>query len=151
MMSRMAPRFDDAALQQLATLIIRRRTELKLNKVDVARAAGMQVNTYSKVEDAEPVRATTYTRIEPILGWASGSCLDILGGATQATLTEGSVGRATISPITPEDLVADVGAIVQDAAVSISDTLTAAEIRELKQRVVDEVRKRWEKRGIDHN
>jgi hypothetical protein len=151
MMWAMAPRFDDAALQRLAALVIRRRTELKLNKVDVARAAGMQVNTYSKVEDAKPARSTTYTRIEPVLGWASGSCLDILGGARQATLAEGSVERAVVSPVRPEDLAEDVGAAVQDAAVAIGDTLTAAEIRELKQRVVNEVLERWEKRGIDRN
>ncbi|WP_055693736.1 hypothetical protein [Streptomyces prasinopilosus] len=120
-----------------------------MHKVDVARAAGMQVNTYSKVEEAESVRSTTYTRIEPILGWASGSCFDILAGATQATLLEGAVEQAAVSPVCPEDLAEDVGAVVQDAAVAISDTLTAAEIRELKRRVVSEVLERWEKRGID--
>jgi transcriptional regulator with XRE-family HTH domain len=147
----MAPRFDDTALERLAALVTRRRSERRLHKVDVARAAGIEVNTYSKIEDAKPVRATTYTKIEPILGWANGSCLDILGGATQATLLEESVDRAAVSPVTAEDLAEDVGAVVQDAAVSISDTLTAAEIRELKRRVVSEVLERWEKRGIDHN
>jgi transcriptional regulator with XRE-family HTH domain len=147
----MAPRFDDTALERLAALVTRRRSERRLHKVDVARAAGIEVNTYSKIEDAKPVRATTYTKIEPILDWATGSCLDILGGATQATLLEESVEQAAISPVTPEDLAEDVGAVVQDAAVSISDTLTAAEIRELKRRVVSDVLERWEKRGIDRN
>ncbi|MET9149976.1 hypothetical protein ABZX82_01655 [Streptomyces griseoflavus] len=147
----MAPRHDEAALQRLATLITRRRSELKMHKVDVARAAGMQVNTYSKVEDAEPVRSTTYTRIEAALGWASGSCLDILAGATEATLVEPSAERAVHSPVRPEDLAEDVGAAVQDAAIAIGEHLTAPEIRAMKQRVVDEVLKRWEKRGIDRN
>jgi transcriptional regulator with XRE-family HTH domain len=147
----MAPRFDDTALERLAALVTRRRSERRLHKVDVARAAGIEVNTYSKVEDGQSVRATTYAKIEPVLGWASGSCLDILRGATQATLLEESVERAAISPITPADLAEDVGAVVQDAAVSISDTLTAAEIRELKRRVVSDVLERWEKRGIDRN
>lgn len=146
----MTPRHDKRALQRLGTVVIRRRTELKLNKVDVARAAGMQVNTYSKVEEGIPVRPTTYSRIEPILGWGSGSCLDVLGGGAP-TLTEPSVENAVISPVRPEDLAAEVGAAVQDAALSVSDTLTAAEIRELKRRVVSEVMQRLEKHGIDRN
>jgi transcriptional regulator with XRE-family HTH domain len=143
----MAPPQDKAALQRLAALVIRRRSELNLHKADVARAAGMQVNTYSKVEEGDPVRSTTYTRIEPVLGWASGSCLDILAGAAQATLIESTAEKTAVSQVRLEDLAADVGAVVQDAAVSVSDTLTAAEIRELKQRVVDEVLELWEKRG----
>lgn len=145
----MAPRHDDAALQRLATLVTKRRSELKLNKVDVARTAGIEVNTYSKVEEGKSVRSTTYTKIEPVLGWAYGSCMDILKGAAQATLVEESTEGAAVSPVRPEDLAADVGVAVQDAAVAIGDTLTAAEIRELKRRVVAEVLEHWKKRGID--
>ncbi|MBL3664437.1 hypothetical protein JL475_00055 [Streptomyces sp. M2CJ-2] len=145
----MAARHDNAALQRLANLVIRRRSTLKLHKVDVARAAGIEVNTYSKVEEGKPVRSTTYTKIEPILGWAGGSCLDILSGATDATLTEGTSGPAVISPIRAEDLASDVGNAVQDAAVAVSDSMTAAEIRELKRRVVDELLERWGQRGAD--
>ncbi|MGW1160436.1 hypothetical protein ACWD48_19890 [Streptomyces sp. NPDC002519] len=147
----MAPPQDEPALQRLADLVIKRRSELGMNKVDVARAARMQVNTYSKVEEGKPARSTTYARIEPILGWATGSCMDILGGATAATLIEGMPSGATISPVRAEDLAADVGDVVQDAAIAISDHLTAAEIRALKQRVVAEVLTRWEKRGLDRD
>ncbi|MFE2047906.1 hypothetical protein ACFXAS_05325 [Streptomyces sp. NPDC059459] len=147
----MAPRHDEDALQRLAGLIIKRRSELRLHKVDVARQAQLQVNTYSKVEDGLPVRTTTYTKIEPILGWAAGSCIDILGGAAAATLVEAAPGAAVFSPVRAEDLAEDVGDVVQDAAVAISDTMTAAEIRELKRQVVSKVLERWEKRGIDRN
>lgn len=151
MMWPMAPRHDEDALQRLASLIIKRRSELKLHKVDVARRAGLQVNTYSKVEDGLPVRETTYTKIEPVLEWAAGSCLDILSGATAATLVEPATPAAVFSPVRAEDLAEDVGDVVQDAAVAISDTMTAAEIRELKRQVVEKVLERWEKRGIDRD
>lgn len=147
----MAPPQDVSALKRLADLVIKRRSELGMHKVDVARAAKMQVNTYSKVEDGQPARSTTYARIEPILGWATGSCMDILSGAAAPTLIEGTPSGAVISPVRAEDLAQDVGKIVQDAAIAISDSLTSAEIRALKQRVVDELLAHWEKRGLDHD
>src|SRR5690606_6420581 len=141
----------DAERRRHANLVIRRRSTLKLHKVDVARAAGIEVNTYSKIEEGKPVRATTYTKIEPVLGWAAGSCLDILSGATAATLSAESPGPAVVSPVHAEDLAADGGEALQNAAVAVGDTMTAAQIRALKQRAVDEVLALWEKRGIDRN
>ena len=110
-----------------------------MNKIDVARAAQLQINTYSKVEDGKPVRVTTYARIEPILGWAQGSCSDILDGATAATVVEKRPGGAVVSDVQAGDLATDIANAVQNAAVSVSDSLTAAEIREMKQRVLDEL------------
>lgn len=135
----MAPPQGERALQRLATLVTRRRADLGMNKIDVARAAQLQINTYSKVEDGKPVRVTTYARIEPILGWAQGSCSDILDGASTATLIEKRQDGAVVSDIQPGDLAADIANAVQNAAVSVSDSLTAAEIREMKRRVVDEL------------
>lgn len=151
MMCVMAPPYDEGALQRLATLVTQRRADLKMSKIDVARAAEIQINTYSKVEDGKPVRAVTYGKIEAVLQWAGGSCLDILRGATAATLIEDTPSGAVISPVRAEDLAEDVGNAVQDAAIAVSDDLTAAQIRLLKQQVVDEVLTRWEKRGIDRN
>ena len=135
----MAPPQDERALQRLATLVTRRRADLGMNKIDVARAAQLQINTYSKVEDGKPVRVTTYARIEPILGWAQGSCSDILDGATAATVVEKRPGGAVVSDVQAGDLATDIANAVQNAAVSVSDSLTAAEIREMKQRVLDEL------------
>lgn len=135
----MAPPQDERALQRLATLVTRRRADLGMNKIDVARAAQLQINTYSKVEDGKPVRVTTYARIEPILGWAQGSCSDILAGATAATIIEKRPGGAVVSDVQAGDLATDIANAVQNAAVSVSDSLTAAEIREMKQRVLDEL------------
>lgn len=139
MMWAMAPPQDETALQRLAALVTRRRADLGMNKIDVARAAQVQINTYSKVEDGKPVRLTTYGKIEPILGWAKGSCSDILDGATAATVTEKRQAGVVVSDIQAGDLAADIANAVQNAAVSVSDSLTAAEIREMKRRVVEEL------------
>jgi transcriptional regulator with XRE-family HTH domain len=151
MMWAMAPPYDESALQRLATLVIQRRSSLGMNKIDVARAAQIQINTYSKVEEGKSVRPVTYGKIEPVIGWARGSCLDILRGAAGATLVEARPGGTAISPVREGDLAADVAAAVQDAAVSVSDTLTAAEIRELKRRVVEELEKRGRITGFDRD
>lgn len=129
---------------------MKRRVDLGFNKIDVARAAKVQINTYSKIEDAKPVRPTTYGKVEAVLGWAPGTCSDILDGASAATLVEHD-GPGTISPVQADDLVKDVGDAVQNAAIAISDDLSAAQIRALKQQVVEEVMQRWKERGIDRN
>lgn len=149
MMCVMAPPFDESALQRLATLVIQRRSSLGMNKIDVARAAQIQINTYSKVEEGKSVRPVTYGKIEPVIGWARSSCLEILRGAAGPTVVEPGPAGTVHSPVQPGDLADDVAAAVQDAAVSVSDTLTAAEIRELKRRVVEELMKRGRISGTD--
>jgi transcriptional regulator with XRE-family HTH domain len=151
MMWVMAPPYDESALQRLATLVIQRRSSLGMNKIDVARAAQIQINTYSKVEEGKSVRPVTYGKIEPVIGWARGSCLEILRGAAGATLVERGPAGIAVSPVREGDLAADVAAAVQEAAVSVSDTLTSAEIRELKRRVVEELEKRGRITGFDQN
>lgn len=151
MMCVMAPPYDESALQRLATLVINRRSSLGMNKIDVARAAQIQINTYSKVEEGKSVRPVTYGKIEPVINWAKGSCLDILRGAAGPTVIEPGPAGTVFSPIQSGDLADDVAAAVQDAVVAVSDTLTAAEIRELKRRVVEELVKRGRISGIDRD
>ncbi|WP_309049023.1 hypothetical protein [Streptomyces sp.] len=146
----MPPPYDAAALQRLATAVIQRRVDLGHNKIDVARAAELQINTYSKIEDAKPVRLTTYGKVEAVLGWAPGSCIHILDGAAAATLIERDEA-GTISPVRAEDLAKDVGDAVQNAAIAVGDDLSAAQIRALKQRAVEEVMQRWKERGIEQD
>lgn len=144
----MAPPSNESALQRLATLVIQRRSSLGMNKIDVARAAQIQINTYSKVEEGKSVRAVTYGKIEPVIGWARGSCLDVLGGDDPTVVEPGPAGAA-VSPVRSGDLADDVAAAVQEAAISVSDSLTSAEIRELKRRVVEELVKRGRLTGND--
>lgn len=129
-------------LQRLAALITKRRLELGMDKIDVARAAGLTITTYSKIEKGESVRDTSYGKLEGAIGWAPRSCLDILGGAAQPTLITGHAGAAATSPVADYDLADDIGDAVQDAAIHISDSLTAPEIRHLKAQVVQLLRDR---------
>ncbi|MFT2014651.1 hypothetical protein ACMA1D_02200 [Streptomyces sp. 796.1] len=128
---------DEAALQRLAGHVTQRRVALRLHKSDAAKAAGITINTYNQVEAGRPVRALTYGSIEPMLHWAPGSCLAILKGGSPTLVEPGGTG-AVISPVDSGDLESDIAQAVQNAAISVSDSLTASEIRELKRRAVEE-------------
>ena len=138
----MTGRRDAVALTRLATLVTKRRLELGMDKVEVARAADLTITTYGKIERGESVRDTTYGKLEPVLGWAPRSCLDILGGLETPALITERIGPAATSPVLSGDLVGDVEDAVQDAAIHVSDNLTGAEIRRLKALVVENLRQR---------
>ncbi|RLU79273.1 hypothetical protein CTZ27_37150 [Streptomyces griseocarneus] len=141
MMSRMTISPDAPALDQLAAHITQRRLQLGLNKIDVARAAKLTITTYSRLEDGKSVRDATYGKVEPVLGWAPGSCRAALDGAPPTVVEPLGPPGAYFSPVAPGDLARDVEQAVQDAAVAVTE-MSAAEIRALKQRVVDELRRR---------
>lgn len=140
MMTAMAKRPDPTALQRLADQVKARRAELLMSKIDVVRQAGLTPITYSKIETGESVRDVTYAKVEPVLGWAQGSCQAILGGTQPTCLEPSPRAGAYYSPITPGDLEGAVEQAVQDAAVAVTN-LPASQIRALKQRVVDELRR----------
>ncbi|MEU4967847.1 hypothetical protein [Streptomyces smyrnaeus] len=125
--------------QRLAEQVKLRRTQLGKTKVDVARDADLNINTYNQVEAGQSVRDSTYGKIEPALGWAAGSCQEILRGGSP-TLVEAGPSGAVFSPVAQEDLQGAVERAVQDAVVATTD-LTASEIRKLKQRVLEELQR----------
>ena len=142
MMWPMTARKDAVALKRLADLVTQRRLELGMDKIDVARSADLTITTYSKIERGESVRDTSYGKLESVLGWAPGSCLDVLAGAERPALVTDHVGPAVSSPVLGEDLAADIGSIVQDAAIFVSDNLTSPEVRKLKSEVIERLRAR---------
>lgn len=142
MMSPMTARKDHDALARLATLVAQRRLAMGLDKIDVARASDLTITTYGKIEKGLSVRDSSYGKLEPVLGWAPGSCLDVLRGADSPALITGHIGPAATSPVLDEDLAEDVASAVQDAAIHVSDTLSSSEIRKLKAEVVDLLRAR---------
>lgn len=137
----MPPPTDDTALHRLADHIRRRRVDLGMNKIDVAKAADITINTYMKLEDGRAVRDLTYGKVEGVLQWASGSCRQVLRGG-DPTIADRLTDGAVASPVTSDDLEGDIGRAVTDAAIAISDGMSAADIRELKQRVIEELRRR---------
>lgn len=137
----MPPPTDDTALHRLADHIRRRRVELGMNKIDVAKAADITINTYMKLEDAKPVRDLTYGKVETVLQWASGSCQEVLRGG-DPTVAERMTDSVVTSPVTNDDLEGDVGQAVTNAAIAVADGMSAADIRKLKQHVIDDLRRR---------
>lgn len=116
-----------------------------MKQADVAAKAVVTVKTYGRIESGEPVRDTTYGKVDPVLDWASGSCLDVLNGGNPTPIEKSSMPGVVFSPISEGDLVVEQGALeqaVQDAAVAVGGQLTADGINELKRRVVELVRSR---------
>ncbi|MCX4596186.1 hypothetical protein OG819_42995 [Streptomyces sp. NBC_01549] len=131
-------------LERLAHLVRGRRLELKLGIEPAARLAGMSKDTWKKVEAArEDVRATSYTGIERALQWASGSCLRVLEGGEPVISETSPAGTGSgIAVIPKEDLKRQVGDAVNSAAIGFKGDLTADQILDLNQRVLEELRKR---------
>jgi transcriptional regulator with XRE-family HTH domain len=147
----MAAPQDRTALQRLARLVAERRTQLGMHKIDVARAAQTTITTYRKIESGEPVRDVTYSKIEPVLSWAPGTCRDILDGAG-ATATERSPANGYVySPVTADDLQGDFEDSVQEAVIAVADSLTSVEIRKIKQQAVEAFRRRGRLPAPDDN
>lgn len=124
--------------------------ELGLNKIDVARAAGITITTYGNIEAGRSVRDTTYGKVEPALGWATGTCLDVLHGEAPTIAEVPPSGGGVISPVTDEDFPEAMGQIVQDAAIATTD-LPAPEIRKLKQRVLEMLQQHGKLPPTDRN
>ncbi|MFJ5588404.1 helix-turn-helix domain-containing protein [Streptomyces noursei] len=131
---------DENALQSLADVVRRRRLELDLNKIDVAKSAKITIKTYMKIEDGQPLRDVTYGKIEKALGWAPGSTQEVLRGR-RPTVVEHLADGVVVSPVGEEELEADVAQAVTNAAIAVADTLSASDIRKLKQAVIEELRR----------
>ncbi|WP_030670576.1 hypothetical protein [Streptomyces rimosus] len=129
---------DRATCQRLARLVRERRVELRITKIEAARAAETTVTTYAKVEAGEAVRDVTYSKVDHALGWASGSCRDILNGGEPTLASAAPKWEGSVQGLDEQDL----GRVITHAVVTVSDTLTAAEIREITRRVVDDLKRR---------
>lgn len=82
----------------LADRVKARRGTRRLSKDRAAELAGMSPVTWTRVEDALPVRVLTYSGIENVLGWA--------GGSIKAYLDSGDVA---LLPVDDPEAAADAG------------------------------------------
>lgn len=126
----------DERRSRLGALMKQRRLELDLSKRSVSDKAGVSINTYGRIEDGHPVRDISYSKIESVLGWPPGSAQEILAGSHESV---DGVGGGVVAATIPEDALTDS---VQRAFVAVTDDLTAAQIRELSDRVVEDLKKR---------
>jgi DNA-binding XRE family transcriptional regulator len=129
---------DPSTLEQLAAHAAKRRAALGMTKAAVAAAVGVSINTYHRLETGGQIRDVTYAKVETVLGWAPGSCRDILNGAPGPVLVEHAVDGVAYAKVPAEDL----RQAVTNAVVAVADNLTAAEIREVSRRTMEELKRR---------
>ncbi|MFE6891990.1 hypothetical protein [Streptomyces sp. NPDC057694] len=135
--------FIAADLERLAKLVRERRVELQLGIEPAAKLAGISKDTWRRVEDARLVRATTYSAMDRTLDWAVGSCERITVGEDPIPSTAASDDSGSrIHRIPKGDLERSVGDAVASAAMATKGSLTASEILELNERVLQELRDR---------
>jgi hypothetical protein len=131
-------------LGRLAKAVKPRRLELFQSRVAAAQAAGVSKDTWKRVEEGEPVRDVSYAKVDAALGWATGTCIHIAEGGEPVQVSYHSTADGTyMTTRIPDSLVPeDVRDIIKDSAMATTPNLTVREIRELQDRVVEELRKR---------
>lgn len=91
-------------LDRLAKLVRAHRHERFPSRDAAADAAGISRNTWKKVEEGQPVRESTYVKIEKVLDWASGSWERVAAGHEPVLAAEGGGGSAaTPAPFDEEE------------------------------------------------
>lgn len=70
----------DAGRAWLGEKVVEHRRKLRLSKEEAARRAGVNVKTWTSVEDGKAVRDVTYAGVEDALEWQRGSVADVLDG-----------------------------------------------------------------------
>ena len=130
---------DTSRLEYLAEIVRERRMELGLSITAVAEVAGLSKDTFKKVEAAQPIRESSYAKIDEALQFARGSCRGILDGAAGAAINGFAGARIHTLTVAPETAARDA---IASAAIATTGNLTAAEIRALSDRILEELRDR---------
>jgi hypothetical protein len=128
-------------LERLATLVQKRRTELRLGIEPAAKLGGISKDTWKRVEAGQNVWDRSYAGIDTALQWAAGSCLIVLAGGEPIT-SEPVADNVKITDVPKAELERIVGDAVQHAAIATKGSMTGEEILELNRRVLEELRER---------
>lgn len=134
-------------LPRLAKAVTKRRTELKLGVETAAKAANMSKDTWYKVEGSpsrpvQPVRDTTYARVDEVLLWATGSCVAIAEGGQPVPIEHAEAsGSVIFADLSKEQLGEEVQIALNEAAIATTN-LPAEEIRKLSQRALEALKRR---------
>ncbi|MYR28652.1 MULTISPECIES: hypothetical protein [unclassified Streptomyces] len=134
---------DDAHLKRLADRVKDRRLALNLARKRAAQMAGMSKDTWYRIEDASPVRDMSYAKIDEPLQWAPGSARSVLEGREPIPVTpvEGAA-PAQVAEVPSADLDERAREAIQLGLLATSSPLTADEIRDLSDRVLQQLRER---------
>lgn len=130
-------------LERLATLVHKRRTELRLGVEPAAKAGGISKDTWKRVEAGQRVWDRSFAGIETALLWEPGSCRRILDGLDPVNAgTDPATAEPAVTQIPKDELKRLVGDAVQSAAIATKGSMTGDEILELNERVLEELRNR---------
>lgn len=136
--------FSDEARRRLADVARRRRTELGLALNDAnAKAAGTSKGTWQRIERGQVIRDTNYKKIDRLLQWAPGSCLDVLDGGEPTPvqdMTDPTASDVQKSPISQEVIEGKALDTVQLALLATAKGMSAENIRESSERVLRDLR-----------
>jgi hypothetical protein len=128
-------------LERLATLVQKRRTELRLGIEPAAKLGGISKDTWKRVEAGQKVWDRSYAGIDTALRWDAGSCLIVLAGGEPVT-GEPTADDVKITEVPKAELERLVGDAVQSAVIATKGSMTGEEILELNRRVLEELRER---------
>lgn len=134
----------DLDLSRLAALARQRRADLGLPLNDaIAKAAEVSKGTVQRVEKAMPIRETNYVKIDRMLDWAPGSCMAILRGGNPVTVEESNDSPGVQKSSAPQDVIdREARETVQLALIATAKGTTAEEIRDMSERIVQDLRER---------
>ena len=129
--------------ERLAKLAKSRRAELgvALND-DNAKAAGTSKGTWQRVEKALPIRDTNYVKIDGLLRWAPGSCMNVLTGGDPVPVGDfkdpaaSGVQKSTLPRDAAVDRARDT---IRLALIATAKGTSAEEIREMSERAVQDL------------
>jgi len=130
--------------ERLAVLARKRRAELGLALNDTnAKAGQISKMTWQRVEKGLLIRDTNYVKIDGLLQWAPGSCIQVAEGG-EPVLVDDVAGAPGIqkSPVPRDVIDREARDVVQLALIATAKGTTAEEIRDMSERVVQELRER---------
>lgn len=128
----------DADLERLSKLVVARRLELAMPITHAAATAVMSKDTWKRVEVGMPIRTAKYSDVDRTLQWAPGSSVAILEGGEPTPAEGAGEAKTVITRLDPEDF--DQAFV--SAMVATKGDMTAAEIREIGDRVLAELKRR---------
>lgn len=135
----------DAArhLQVLAALVTQRRVALGFaSKEAAAEACDISHTTYRKIEFAQPVRTTTYAKLEIGFGFRAGSIKAVLEGASDSiTLEDGTelIEGGQVTRVDPNALEAALRDAVRSSATLTRPDMTLGEVEAMNERIVEKL------------
>lgn len=126
--------------ERLAKAVKQAREAASMTQKDLAKAAEISEGSVQNLEAgyARTRIPQSLAKVEAALGWAAGSGVAILQGATGPVTISNEGGGLYIAKI-PED---ELNEAITMSAIAVNDNLTAREIRDLSQKIIEELKGR---------